>query len=119
MIEFNENVWLEVEVKGQKGRLLVREPNALEGARYYGALEKARVRLRAEDADGTALEALVQLHLSLLTACVFASEGFVQELDKEATPAARSEWLVRIPWVDLARIAGEVATVGYPKTSAV
>lgn len=118
MIEFSENVWLEVEVKGAKGRLLVREPNALEGARYYGALEKARVRLRAEDADGTALEALVQLHLSLLTACVSASEGFSIELDKEATPAAREAWLARIPWVDLARIAGEVAVVGYPKTSA-
>lgn len=118
MIEFSENVWLEVEVKGAKGRLLVREPNALEGARYYGALDKARARLRAEDADGSALEAMVQLHLSLLTACVSASEGFAQELDKEATPAAREAWLARIPWVDIARIAGEVAVVGYPKTSA-
>ena len=119
MIEFSENVWLEVEVKGQKGRLLVREPNALEGARYYGALEKARTRLRGEDADASALEALVQLHLSLLTACVSASEGFGQELDKDATPAAREAWLCRLPWVDIARIAGEVAVVGYPKTSAV
>jgi len=119
MIEFNENVWLEVEVKGQKGRLLVREPNALEGARYYGALEKARTRLRAEDADAGALEAFVQLNVTLLTACVSASEGFAKELDKEATPAARSEWLVRIPWVDLNTIASEVASVGYPKTSAV
>lgn len=119
MIEFSENVWLEVEVKGQKGRLLVREPNALEGARYYGALEKARTRLRGEDADASALEALVQLHLSLLTACVSASDGFGQELDKEATPAAREAWLCRLPWVDIARIAGEVAVVGYPKTSAV
>ena len=118
MIEFSENVWLEVEVKSVKGRLLVREPNALEGARYYGALDKARARLRAEDADGSALEQMVQVHLSLLTACVSASEGFAQELDKEATPAARGAWLARIPWVDLARIAGEVAVVGYPKTSA-
>jgi predicted metal-dependent hydrolase len=118
MIEFSENVWLEVEVKGVKGRLLVREPNALEGARYYGALEKARTRLRAEDADGSAIEALVQLHLSLLTACVSASEGFAQELDKEASPSAREAWLARIPWTDLGRIASDVATVGYPKTSA-
>ena len=51
------------------------------------------MRLRAEDADASALEALVQLHLSLLTACVSASEGFGQELDKEATPAAREAWL--------------------------
>jgi len=35
MIEFNENIWIDVEVKSQKGRLLVREPNALEGARYF------------------------------------------------------------------------------------
>ena len=118
MIEFSENVWVEVEVKGQKGRLLVREPNALEGARYYGALDKVRVRLRAPDADGSELEAFVQLHLSLLTACVVASEGFAQELDKEATPAARTAWLARIPWTDLSNIATEVATVGYPKTSA-
>jgi hypothetical protein len=116
MIEFNENVWIDVEVKGQKGRLLVREPNALEGARYYGALDKVRGRLRAEDADETALEALVQLHLSLLTACVSASEGFAQELDKEATPAARSAWLVKIPWTDLGTIASAVAMAGYPKT---
>lgn len=118
MIEFSENVWLEVEVKGQKGRLLVREPNALEGARYYGALEKARVRLRAEDADGTALEALVQLHLSLLTACVKASEGWSVELNRDATSAEREAWLSMIPWVDLSKIASEVSVVGYPKTSA-
>ena len=116
MIEFSENVWLDVEVKGQKGRLLVREPNALEGARYFGALEKARVRLRAEDADETALEALVQLHLTLLTCCVSASEGFSVELDKDATPAAREAWLKRIPWTDLSKIASDVAVVGYPKT---
>ena len=116
MIEFNENVWIEVEVKGQKGRLLVREPNALEGSRYYGALDRARVRLRAEDATGTELEAVIQLHITLLTACVSASEGFAQELDKEATPAAKSAWLVKIPWTDLGNIASAVATAGYPKT---
>ena len=116
MIEFNENVWIEVEVKGQKGRLLVREPNALEGARYFGAIDKARVRLRADDATGLELEAVIQLHLTLLTVCVSASEGFAQELDKEATPAARSEWLVKLPWVDLAKIANAVIEVGYPKT---
>ena len=116
MIEFNENVWIEVEVKGQTGRLLVREPNALEGARYFGAIDKARVRLRADDATGLELEAVIQLHLTLLTVCVSASEGFAQELDKEATPAARSEWLVKLPWVDLAKIANAVIEVGYPKT---
>ena len=116
MIEFNENLWIEVEVKGQKGRLLVREPNALEGARYFGAIDKARVRLRADDATGLELEAVIQLHLTLLTVCVSASEGFAQELDKEATPAARSEWLVKLPWVDLAKIANAVIEVGYPKT---
>ena len=81
-----------------------------------GMLEKARVRLRAEDADGTALEALVQLHITLLTACVSASEGFAQELDKEATAASKSEWLVKIPWTDLGTIASAGATGGYPKT---
>jgi hypothetical protein len=59
---------------------------------------------------------MVQLHLSLLTACVSASEGFAQELDKEATPAARSAWLVKIPWTDLGTIASAVAMAGYPKT---
>ena len=116
MIEFSENVWLEVEVKGQKGRLLVREPNALEGSRYYGALERLRPRLRDEADDGNALEALVQLHLSLLTACVSASEGFSTELDQDATPAQREAWLVRIPWTDIAKIAAAVSEVGYPKT---
>ena len=116
MIEFNENVWIEVEVKGQKGRLLVREPNALEGSRYYGALDRARVRLRAEDATGTELEAVIQLHITLLTACVSASEGFAQELDREATAAAREAWLIRLPWVDLSKIANLVVEVGYPKT---
>jgi len=116
MIEFNENIWIDVEVKSQKGRLLVREPNALEGARYFGAIDKARVRLRADDATGLELEAVIQLHITLLTVCVSASEGFAQELDKEATPAARSAWLVKIPWTDLGTIASTVATAGYPKT---
>lgn len=116
MIEFSENVWLDVEVKGQKGRLLVREPNALEGSRYFGALERIRARLRDENGDGNALEALVQLHLSLLTACVSASEGFSPELNKDATPAQREAWLVRIPWTDMSKIAQGVAEVGYPKT---
>jgi len=116
MIEFNENIWIDVEVKSQKGRLLVREPNALEGARYYGAIDKARVRLRADDATGLELEAVIQLHITLLTVCVSASEGFAQELDREATPAAREAWLVKLPWVDLAKIANAVIEVGYPKT---
>ena len=116
MIEFNENVWIDVEVKSQKGRLLVREPNALEGARYFGAIDKARVRLRADDATGLELEAVIQLHLTLLTVCVSASEGFAQELDREATVAAREAWLVKLPWVDLAKIANAVLEVGYPKT---
>jgi len=116
MIEFNENIWIDVEVKGQKGRLLVREPNSLEGARYFGAIDKARVRLRADDATGLELEAVIQLHLTLLTVCVSASEGFAQELDREATVAAREAWLVKLPWVDLAKIANAVLEVGYPKT---
>jgi len=116
MIEFNENIWIDVEVKSQKGRLLVREPNALEGARYFGAIDKARVRLRADDATGLELEAVIQLHITLLTVCVSASEGFAQELDREATPAAREAWLVKLPWVDLAKIANAVIEVGYPKT---
>jgi len=116
MIEFNENMWIDVEVKSQKGRLLVREPNALEGARYFGAIDKARVRLRADDATGLELEAVIQLHITLLTVCVSASEGFAQELDREATPAAREAWLVKLPWVDLAKIANAVIEVGYPKT---
>ena len=116
MIEFAENVWVDVEVRGQKGRLLVREPNALEGARYFAALDRARTRMREDDPD--ALVTLVQLHLTLLTVCVSASEGFAVELDREATPAQREAWLVRIPWTDIAKIATSVTEVGYPKSSA-
>ena len=36
-IEFVEHHWLTVKVKGNTGRLLAREPNALEGARYMAA----------------------------------------------------------------------------------
>jgi hypothetical protein len=50
MIQFLDSVWLDVTVRGESARLLVREPNALEGVRYFSAIQKWRDRLESDEA---------------------------------------------------------------------
>lgn len=113
MLEFVESHWVEIKIKGSPVRLQVREPNALEGARYFQAVSRAVER--KDDADG--LAAVIQIHLDLLLACVKGSEGVTPAFPSEGSEAERRAWLYRIPWTDVSGIASEVATVGFPKGS--
>ena len=115
-IEFVENHWLTVKVKGSTGRLLAREPNALEGARYMAALQKQADGLKGNDPD--AFEATIGLHLSLLVACVQGSEDFAPAFPYDGTEAERRAWLLRLSWADVAPIATAVMALGFPPTSA-
>ena len=72
MIAFVDGVWLSHKVRGEDARFFVREPNALEGVRYFSAVQKFRDRLESDEA---ALEGLIQVHLNLLSACVLDAEG--------------------------------------------
>ena len=112
MISFVDSEWVEAEIRGEVARFLVREPNALEGVRYFSAVQKWRDRL---DSDETALEGLMQVHLNLLSVCVLDAEGFVVPFPREGSPAERMGWMVRLPWSDLSNLASKVAMVGYPK----
>ncbi len=114
MLQFVESHWVEVEIYRTKVRLQVREPNALEGARYFQAV--SRTMDRKDEPDG--LASIIQVHLDLLLACVKASEGVEPAFPSEGTEAERRAWLYRIPWNDVSSVASEVATVGYPKTGA-
>lgn len=114
MLTFVESHWVEVEIYRTPVRLQVREPNALEGARYFQAV--ARTMERKDEPDG--LSAIIQVHLDLLVACVKGSEGVEPAFPSEGTEAERRAWLYRIPWNDVSAVAAEVATVGYPKTGA-
>lgn len=114
-VQFVESEWVTVKVKGVEASLLVREPNAMEGARYYAAVDKHR---QAMQADIGALEHLIQTHINLLTACVLESENFEPQFPATGTEKERRAWIERIPWTDVSSIAATVATVGYPKTSA-
>lgn len=114
MLTFVESHWVEVEIRRTKVRLQVREPNALEGARYFQAV--SRLVERKDEADG--LAAIIQVHLDLLVACVKASEGVEPAYPSEGTEAERRAWLYRIPWTDVSTVASEVATVGFPKDGA-
>lgn len=114
MLTFVESHWVEVEIHRTKVRLQVREPNALEGARYFQAV--ARSMDRRDEPDG--LASVIQVHLDLLVACVKGSEGVEPAFPSEGTEAERRAWLYRIPWNDVSSVASEVATVGYPKNGA-
>ena len=115
MLTFVESHWVEVEIYRTKVRLQCREPNALEGARYFQAVSRSMDR--KDDVDG--LAQIIQIHLDLLVACVKGSEGVEPAFPSDGTEAERRAWVTRIPWNDVSAIASEVATVGYPKTGAV
>lgn len=114
-VQFVESEWITVTVKGVEARLLVREPNAMEGARYYAAVDKHREAMKT---DIEALERIIQTHINLLVACVLDSENFEPAFPKGGSEKDRTAWVSRIPWTDVSSIAAAVATVGYPKTSA-
>jgi len=114
-VQFIESEWVTVSVKGVEARLLVREPNAMEGVRYFSAIDKHREAMKS---DLDALERIIQTHINLLTACVLDSENFEPAFPKGGTDKERAAWIGRIPWTDVSNIATAVATVGYPKTSA-
>ena len=111
-IEFLDSVWIDVTVRGAPARFLVREPNALEGVRYFSAMQKWRDRLETEE---TALESMIQLHLNLLAACVLNADGFAVPYPADGTVTERLAWLVRLPWGDVSGLASAVAMVGYPR----
>lgn len=114
-VQFVESEWVAVKVKGVEARLQVREPNAMEGVRYFAAVDKHREAMKT---DFEALERIIQTHINLLTACVLDSENFEPAFPKSGSEKERSAWICRIPWTDVSTIASTVATVGYPKTSA-
>jgi len=114
MLTFVESHWVEVEIYRTKVRLQCREPNALEGARYFQAVSRSIER--KDEVDG--LATIIQIHLDLLVACIKASEGVEPAFPSDGTEAERRAWLYRIPWNDVSTVASEVATVGYPKTGA-
>ena len=114
-VQFVESEWITVTVKGVEARLLVREPNAMEGVRYFAAIDKHREAMKE---DFEALERVIQTHINLLVACVLDSENFEPAFPKVGSEKERLAWISRIPWTDVSSIASAVATVGYPKTSA-
>lgn len=114
-VQFVESEWITVTVKGVEARLLVREPNAMEGVRYFAAIDKHREAMKQ---DFEALERVIQTHINLLVACVLDSENFEPAFPKVGSEKERLAWISRIPWTDVSSIAAAVATVGYPKTSA-
>ena len=114
-VQFVESEWITVTVKGVEARLLVREPNAMEGVRYFAAIDKHREAMKQ---DFEALEKVIQTHINLLVACVLDSENFEPAFPKVGSEKERLAWISRIPWTDVSSIASAVATVGYPKTSA-
>lgn len=114
-VQFVESEWITVTVKGVEARLLVREPNAMEGVRYFAAIDKHREAMKQ---DFEALEKVIQTHINLLVACVLDSENFEPAFPKVGSEKERQAWIGRIPWTDVSSIASAVATVGYPKTSA-
>ena len=114
-IEFVENHWLDIKSKGATGKLLVREPNALEGARYMAGLQKHTDGLRLNDADS--FEAVISLHLGLLLVCVQESKSIKPPFPADGTEADRRAWLLRLSWADIAPIATAVMGLGFPKAS--
>ena len=115
-IEFVEQHWITVESKRGTARLCVREPNALEGARYLGALNKFRALMETDEAAG--FEGLMETHAGLLVACIRSSEDWTPIYPFDGNTAERREWVLRLHWEDLAKLGSAVAAVGYPKTSA-
>jgi len=112
-IEFVEHTWIEITVKGGTGRLLVREPNALEGARYVATLNRYSSALQAEDVD--AFEHTISAHVGMLTACVLESEDITPAFPAGGSETDRRSWILRLPFSDVARISTAVMSVGYPK----
>lgn len=112
-IEFVENTWIEITAKGATGRLLVREPNALEGSRYIASLNRYTNGLKSDDVD--AFENTIATHAALLTACVLESAEITPAFPANGTEAERRAWILRIPFTDIAKTAGAVMALGYPK----
>ena len=115
-IEFVEQHWITVESKRGTARLCVREPNALEGARYMGAISKWRSIMDTDETSG--FEGLMEAHAGILVACIRQSEDWTPAFPFDGTTAEKREWVLRLHWDDLAKVASAVATVGYPKTLA-
>ena len=101
MLTFVESHWVEVEIYRTKVRLQCREPNALEGARYFQAVSRSMDR--KDEVDG--LASIIQIHLDLLVACVKGSEGVEPAFPSDGTEAERRAWVTRIPWNDVSAIA--------------
>ena len=115
-IEFVEQHWITVESKRGTARLCVREPNALEGARYVGAIGRFRALMETDEPAG--FEGLMETHANLLVACIRGSEDWTPIFPFDGTVAEKREWVLRLNWEDLAKVASAVASVGYPKNSA-
>jgi len=112
-IEFVENTWIEITVKGASGRLLVREPNALEGARYIASLNRHNTGLREDDIDS--FENTIAAHAAILVACVLESADITPAFPANGTESERRAWILRLPFTDVAKTAGAVMSIGYPK----
>lgn len=112
-IEFVDNTWLEITVKGASGRLLVREPNALEGARYIASLNRNNTGLREDDIDS--FENTIAAHAAILTACILESADITPAFPANGSESERRTWVLRLPFTDVAKTAGAVMSVGYPK----
>lgn len=114
--EFVDSEWVKITIKGHAAKLRVREPNALEGARYVAALQRNRPSLD-ENAEG-ALETIISLHLAMITACTLESAEITPAFPADGNDAEKRAWVNRLPWADVTAIANEIMAVGYPKTSA-
>lgn len=112
-IEFVDNTWIEITVKESKGRLLVREPNALEGARYIASLNRHNSGLKEDDIDS--FENTIAAHAAILTACILESADITPAFPANGSESERRTWVLRLPFSDVAKTAGAVMSVGYPK----
>ena len=88
MLQFVESHWVEVEIYRTKVRLQCREPNALEGARYFQAVSRSMDR--KDEVDG--LAQIIQVHLDILVACLKGSEGVEPAFPADGTEAERRAW---------------------------
>ena len=115
-IEFKDHHWITVESKLGTARLCVREPNALEGARYVGTIGRYRALMETDEAGG--FEGLIEAHAGMLVACIISSEDWTPAFPSADDHATKKAWVVRLHWEDIAKLASAVVQVGYPKTSA-
>ena len=112
-LEFVENTWIEITVKGASGRLLVREPNALEGARYIASLNRYNTGIKADDIDS--FENTIAAHAAILVACVLESADITPAFPCNGTESERRAWILRLPFTDVAQNATAIMAIGYPK----